>query len=36
VQIIADAPGPVTATYTASCGSAGTTPSSDPATHTAT
>ena len=26
----------VTATYTASCGSAGTTPASDPATHTAT
>ncbi|MGN6503444.1 MAG: protein kinase domain-containing protein, partial [Pseudolysinimonas sp.] len=36
VQIVADAPGAVTATYTASCGSAGTTPASDPATHTAT
>jgi serine/threonine-protein kinase len=36
VQIIADAPGTVEARYTATCGSAGTTPASDPATHTAT
>jgi serine/threonine-protein kinase len=36
VQIVADAPGTVTATYKAKCGSAGTTPASDPATHTAT
>ena len=36
VQIIADAPGQVEARYTATCGSAGTTPASDPAVHTAT
>lgn len=36
VQIVADAAGPVEARYTATCGSAGTTPQSQPATHTAT
>jgi serine/threonine-protein kinase len=36
VQIIADAPGAVEARYTASCGGAGTTAQSQPATHTAT
>jgi serine/threonine-protein kinase len=35
VQIVADAPGTVEARYTATCGSAGTTPQSEPATHTA-